>query len=570
MKKISIGILICVVSIVLSSSASSFIALPTDFPVSIDPVDEIKMPYEFARPLQPLPDTQPFYDSESLRVIGDRDDIVIAIIQALDEPLYLSFLEDLVAFGPRVTGTSACTQAGTYIYNEFDAMGLQVRYDPWTNGGYSGNNIEGTLEGTNESSDDIYIVCAHYDSVSGSPGADDDGSGVAIVMAAAYILKDYAPQHDIRFVAFSGEEQGLLGSEMYAYECSQNGDDIQGVLNVDMIGFAITANDGNNIKIYENTASEWLYDFTVDVSIEYQPYILLNLIHSGSSSGSDHYYFWYYGYSAIFYHEYNFNDYYHSSGDTIAHMNLTYAVKSSKLILATLAELADVSAQSDPPSTPVITGPTFGIIGESYMYEVVATDPNDDDVYYYIDWDDGTNTGWVGPYDSGLTLQFYHTWSTADEYGVLVRAKDVYHATSDWQDPYMVTIIENEAPNRPSVMGPTKAKVRVPIEYTVQTSDPNNDNISYLIDWGDGTNTDWLPMTESGTELTVEHTWTKWGTYTVRSKAKDTYGLESEWGTIQVQLPKSFIYNIPPDGLFASLFPRLYTILSNIIENAGA
>ena len=56
--------------------------------------------------------------------------------------------------------------------------------------------------------------------------------------------------------------------------------------------------------------------------------------------GSDHYYFWEYGYDAVFYHEYNFNDYYHSANDTIAHMNITYSTRFSRLILATLAEMA--------------------------------------------------------------------------------------------------------------------------------------------------------------------------------------------------------------------------------------
>jgi hypothetical protein len=72
----------------------------------------------------------------------------------------------------------------------------------------------------------------------------------------------------------------------------------------------------------------------------YNDYIGIQLFPQGESGGSDHYYFWEYGYDAVFYHEYNFNDYYHSANDTIAHMNITYSTRFSRLILATLATMA--------------------------------------------------------------------------------------------------------------------------------------------------------------------------------------------------------------------------------------
>ena len=86
-------------------------------------------------------------------------------------------------------------------------MGLETSFHNWSYNGYSARNVEAILPGTNESSDEIYIICAHYDSVPGSPGADDDGSGTVAVMASAYIMKDYSFEHTIRFVTFS--DQGL-------------------------------------------------------------------------------------------------------------------------------------------------------------------------------------------------------------------------------------------------------------------------------------------------------------------------------------------------------------------------
>lgn len=264
---------------------------------------------------------------------------VIELIEEMDEAIILGYLENITAFGPRVTGEPACEEAGRYIYSEFEEMGLGVRYHNWTHNQWFGSNIEGTLAGYNQSSDWIYVVCAHYDSVPGSPGADDDGSGTALVLAAAEIMSQYSFEHTIRFVAFPGEEQGLLGSHYYVEEAYQLGDSIIGTLNADMIGYAESTSDGNKIKVYDNEESQWITDFTTDISQLYYDYIYLDVIDSGYTWGSDHYSFWEYGYNAVFYHEYHFNPHWHEPTDTIETMNLTYAAKCSKLIIATLAEL---------------------------------------------------------------------------------------------------------------------------------------------------------------------------------------------------------------------------------------
>jgi hypothetical protein len=264
---------------------------------------------------------------------------IIELLQQLNETLILRYLENLTAFGPRVTGTEGCDQAALYLYQTFQAMGVTVRYHNYTDNIVSGSNIEATLEGSD--STNIFIICGHYDTVAAGVGADDDGSGVAAVLAAAEILHNYNFLHTIRFVCFSGEEQGLVGSRHYAEDAYNSNVPIVAVLNADMIGFAPSASDGTQGKIYENTASEWIVDFTNDINQIYTDYIGIQpLIPQGESGGSDHYYFWQYGYDAVFYFEFNFNDYYHSADDTIEHMNISYSTRYSRLILATLAEMA--------------------------------------------------------------------------------------------------------------------------------------------------------------------------------------------------------------------------------------
>ncbi|MBU1940211.1 MAG: M28 family peptidase [Candidatus Thermoplasmatota archaeon] len=372
---------------------------------------------------------------------AQRPEIVL-MMDDLTEPLYLGYLEDLVAFGPRVTNQQACWDAGDWIYDEFQAMGLEVRYQNWSYSGNAGSNIEATIPGEDPDSDEIFIVCAHYDSVSGSPGADDDGSGVVAAMSLAYIMRDYMFNHTIRFVAFSGEEQGLHGSHEYVVEAYNNGDNIIGTLNADMIGFALNQQQGSLLNVYNDDQSNWLYDYTESVSQEYYDQIGLTTIDSGFSWGSDHYYFWEFGYSAVFYHEYEFNHFYHSPQDTIANMNISYAVKSSKLILATLAELAESQPASEPPQKPTITGPAESIMGVLTNFTVTTTDPEGNDVYYFINWGDGSSTSWIGPYASGEMVTVTNTWFVQGTYQIQVRAKDDYNVLSDWSDPINITVMK--------------------------------------------------------------------------------------------------------------------------------
>jgi hypothetical protein len=461
--------------------------------------------------------------------LGVNNEIIVDILLQIDESLILSYLEDLTDFGPRVTGTPECAAAGEYIYNEFTNMGLETRYHDWSYAGYSDRNIEGTLEGINETSDDIYIICAHYDTVYDTPGADDDGSGTAAVLAAAYLMSQYQFNNTIRFVAFSGEEQGLLGSHKYAEEAEANDDNIIAVLNADMIGFAISEEDGNNLKIYENQASDWVTDFSVIIGEKYYDYIELTLVPSGYSWGSDHYSFWEYGYDAIFYHEYEFNWYYHSPEDTIENMNISYTVKSTKVIIATLCEFGQALLIGNPPETPDIPqGPTEGIEGEELTFSASTTDPDGDQLYYKFDWGDDSYSDWVGPVNSGETIEVSNKWNQQGIYQIRVKARDIYNRFSNWSDPLDVTITDNLPPDAPKIKGPRIARTGKSLTFSFVTSDPEDHDVLYYITWGDETNSDWSGPYASGDEISIDHTYSEGGQLYIYAKAKDQYDQEGD------------------------------------------
>ncbi|MBE3136863.1 MAG: nitroreductase family protein [Thermoplasmata archaeon] len=100
---------------------------------------------------------------------------------------------------------------------------------------------------------------------------------------------------------------------------------------------------------------------------------------------------------------------------------------------------ANGSAQNNPPMAPSISGPSNGLAGVLYNYTMVTTDPDGDHVYYWVDWDDGTNSGWIGPFTSGTPIPFNHTWSQPGTYTIKVKAKDTYGAESIWT-PFEITI----------------------------------------------------------------------------------------------------------------------------------
>lgn len=489
------------------------------------------------------------------------DDIVIGMLEEVDESIYLNYLENIVSFGPRRTGTTACIASAAYIYDQFESMGLDVRYHHWSTGGYTSDNVEATINGTDETSDEIYIICGHYDTVTSSPGADDDGSGTVAVITAAYIMSQYQFNHTIKFVAFSGEEQGLLGSEVYASEAANQGWNIVGVLNADMISYAITTYDGDNLIVFENSASEWLYTYTLGINNEYSDYIHLTLTHGGSTWGSDHNSFWDEGYDALFYFEKTETPYYHTSGDTIEHINSTYAVKNVRLILATLAELAEASIPSNAPYIPTISGPTHVVINESGTFSVLTTDPDNDNIYYYIDWGDGTNTGWIGPYPSGTSNQSSHKWEGLGSFAVKAKAKDTYGVQSGWSEPLIVIVSDNSPPGAPTIAGKTSGKVGVTYQYEVSSTDPNDNDVYFFIFWGDGTDTGWIGPYNSSEVATISHKWDEKGTYTISARAKDVGEYQSSWSQLKIKMPRT---KIASNSLLYHLFQQLQLLQTRL------
>jgi len=193
---------------------------------------------------------------------------------------------------------------------------------------------------------------------------------------------------------------------------------------------------------------------------------------------------------------------------------------------------------SDPPSVPSTpVGPNHGVRNTTYVYSTSSTDPNGDEIYYMFNWGDGTSSDWLGPYTSGQTMSAPHQWSAIGDYSVKVKARDSNAATSGWSEPLVVSIVLNDPPDTPTMTGPGEGKPGNTYLFVIQTTDANNDDVFYFVDWGDNTTSGWLGPHPSGAQTTTSHSWSGEGTYTVRFKAKDVLGDESGWGTLQMVMP---------------------------------
>jgi hypothetical protein len=96
------------------------------------------------------------------------------------------------------------------------------------------------------------------------------------------------------------------------------------------------------------------------------------------------------------------------------------------------------------PYPPEIDGPTEGDMGKEYEFTIMTTDPSGEDVYYWIDWDDGTMEEWFGPYASGENVTVGHTWTEKGTYFIRSKAKNVLNAEGAWSEPFNITIFAPE------------------------------------------------------------------------------------------------------------------------------
>jgi hypothetical protein len=277
-------------------------------------------------------------------------------------------------------------RATRHVHDVLSSFGLETAYHYY--------NLPGTGERRNvlaeqpglTQPDKIVLIVGHMDSTSQTPatyapGADDNASGTTAVLAAARQLHQLDFAYTIRYVLFTGEEQGLYGSAAYAAWAASQGHDIVAVLNLDMIAY-----DPNNDMHFDvfvrpsNIGDMAIAQTFTDVNTAYNINLAPTIIQQAVSY-SDHYSFWVNGYNAVLGIEewVNGNPYYHTVNDRVSTYNQTFFTRAVKTSVGTIAHLAGLldgahltGAVTDAWTGFPLTGVTITATGTQMVKETVT------------------------------------------------------------------------------------------------------------------------------------------------------------------------------------------------------
>jgi len=343
---------------------------------------------------------------------------------------------------------------------------------------------------------------------------------------------------------------------------------------------------------------------------------------------------------------------------------------------------------NNPPNPPEITGPKSGIIGEEYIFNIILTDPDENDIMKNLEVDFGDeiiyeNCGCGQSWRNGTTLEILHKWEESGMYQISARVQDVDLTWSNWSEPiaFLVTnelgyiditveeawellkdtsngiqipidvrtdsewaeehidtsspenskhhclcelenqttlqefislyegeeiivycrsgarsvsasnmfvdngfvgiiynmvgginawkdagfpTVPNLPPEKPTITGTTTGKPEELYNFTISTNDPEGDIVYYYVNWSDNTSILQIGPFASDEEVIISHFWLEKGSYIVKVKAKDYYQDESDWGTLEVSMPKNKAINSPFFN-FLQNHPHMFPLLRQLL-----
>lgn len=337
-------------------------------------LDELLAQMGFALRLlgeKPMTLATPTLRPRVLEFLLTPDPGVSSMISAVTQETVNSYISGLSGETPVMVEGSAYTitnrhtrsgtplqKAGQYVFEQLQGAGLNTSFQSWTYGSYANRNVVGELIGA-KLPEEIVLLTAHLDDVplNGlAPGADDNASGCAALLTAAAIMGRHRFQRTIRFVFFTGEEQGLLGSERYAGSVA--GEKIVAVLNLDMIGY--NGANGPTQRLHTRKPANPGYQGDLEIATTFQGVVntyglagsLQPIITAEGEAESDHSSFWDRGFAAILAIEDDWDDFnpdYHSSADKLQNLNLPYCTAQVKAAVGTVAHLAGPLAAAPTP-----------------------------------------------------------------------------------------------------------------------------------------------------------------------------------------------------------------------------
>jgi Zn-dependent M28 family amino/carboxypeptidase len=266
----------------------------------------------------------------------------------------------------------ALEEAAAYVEREFAAVGYSVTSQRWTDAaGQEFRNLEVTVPGRGKPTE-VVVIGAHYDSNRGTPGADDNASGVAAVLELARLMRADSLPRTIRFVAFANEELPFFGTadqgaRHYVEALKQRSEDVRSMLSIETIGYYSTGpktqmypkplnlfypDTGNFIGFVGNLSSRPLVHEAIAAFRRHTPFPSHGAAAPASIPGvgwSDHEAFWAAGVPAVMITDTApfRNPYYHTPGDTPDRIDYERMTRVVDGLAAVVRQLAGAGARAE-------------------------------------------------------------------------------------------------------------------------------------------------------------------------------------------------------------------------------
>lgn len=277
------------------------------------------------------------YSERDINLKLNNDPFIQQIVNQVSADSILSYLQKLESFGMKSPDSTALNAARDWLYTKYLNYGYtDIAYHDFTYSSYTLQNIIVTKEGIS-SPDVTLIIDGHYDTI-GGPGVNDNGSGVAVILETARLLANIECDYTIKFINFSAEEQGLIGSNAYVNQIvvPQNMN-ILLVFNIDEVG-GVAGMVNNTITCERdegspssNNAASAAYTDTLAALTETYSNLSTVIAHA---YGSDYMPFEDAGYVITGYYETNESPYPHGPNDILANMDPVYVTEITKGAIA--------------------------------------------------------------------------------------------------------------------------------------------------------------------------------------------------------------------------------------------
>jgi len=259
------------------------------------------------------------------------------------------------------TSPEALRETGSYLAQQFTDSGLAVAQHPFDAWGQAYDNVIATKPAAHGHPAAPLILAAHYDTVEGSPGADDNASGLVVLLDVAHRLTQTPLARSVQFIAFCLEEENLLGSRAYTAQLTATGQSIHGAIVLECVGYASDLDGsqntppgipvavppiGNFLAVIGNETSASFTGAVAQAMNRSVPIVPLIVPDNGEllpdTRRSDHTAFWERGFHAVMVTDTaNFrNPHYHRPTDTIDTLNLDFLSSVAQAVTAAVVALA--------------------------------------------------------------------------------------------------------------------------------------------------------------------------------------------------------------------------------------